>query len=563
MCAAVSGNTVAENQYRLHSIRISKLLVVLFIQALVAIVAGQPVAREEGIPVTDPLVIAKCGTCHARDARGNMERISWERSTPEGWQEALKKMLLEKRVALSPLEARSIVSYLSSSHGLAPEEAKPVMYYAERRIHDETQIKDGSPLDGCAKCHPVARIVSWYRSAEDWKELADTHAKQYKAEPNDAAVAFLSKTAPLHTLEWKSWSARESRPDVQGRWLVSAHVPGRGIYYGEMQVDPGTAPEEFNTRVTLQSIRDGSSLVRTGQILIYGGYAWRGRSRGAAPANIAPDDPSKEAREAMWLSPDQTRAEGRWFWGQYQEFGFDVELRRPSPSATLLAIDRQSLKIGSMASAIRLFGDNLPSQLTPSDLNFGPGIIVRRIDTKGAREIVAVVDVAASAAPGRRDIDLRGSVLKDAVAIYDRVDFVKVTPESSLAGFGSVKYARGFGQFEAIGYQRGPDGKLHTADDLELGPIDAAWSMEVFYAVDSSGNDKIGKVSPAGLFTPAAESPGINYDIWVMATAVNETNKDGRPLVGKGYVVVTVPEYTFNGRNYVRDLDRWIEEGTW
>ncbi|MGA3204629.1 MAG: hypothetical protein ABSF12_19225, partial [Bryobacteraceae bacterium] len=50
--------------------------------------------KEEGIPVTDPLVIAKCGSCHASDDRGNMQRISWERTTPEGWQNALKQMIL-------------------------------------------------------------------------------------------------------------------------------------------------------------------------------------------------------------------------------------------------------------------------------------------------------------------------------------------------------------------------------------------------------------------------------------------------------------------------------------
>ena len=35
---------------------------------------------EEGIPVTNPLVIEKCGTCHAKDDKGNLSRISWERS---------------------------------------------------------------------------------------------------------------------------------------------------------------------------------------------------------------------------------------------------------------------------------------------------------------------------------------------------------------------------------------------------------------------------------------------------------------------------------------------------
>src|SRR5258708_35915420 len=54
--------------------------------------------REEGIPVTDPLVIAKCGDCHARDEQGNMQRISGARTTPEGWQNVLKRMILVKGV---------------------------------------------------------------------------------------------------------------------------------------------------------------------------------------------------------------------------------------------------------------------------------------------------------------------------------------------------------------------------------------------------------------------------------------------------------------------------------
>ena len=49
--------------------------------------AAKPPA-EEGIPVTDPVVLAKCGGCHTKDAKGNLSRISWERATPEGWEEA-------------------------------------------------------------------------------------------------------------------------------------------------------------------------------------------------------------------------------------------------------------------------------------------------------------------------------------------------------------------------------------------------------------------------------------------------------------------------------------------
>ncbi|MBV8845142.1 MAG: quinohemoprotein amine dehydrogenase subunit alpha [Bryobacterales bacterium] len=540
-------------------IRITKALLPIIL--LLTRVAGQSPAPEEGIPVTDPLVIAKCGPCHAKDDRGNLERISWMRTTPEGWQEALRKTVLDGRLTIAPAEARAVVKSLSGSHGLAPEEAQPVAYYAERRIQEEG-IDDDNPLTSCTKCHPAARPLSWRRSPKEWEQFVETHAKEYKFDLNPRTITALSKTTSLHTPEWTGWSARTARPDLSGRWLVTAHLHGGGKYTGELQVERGSAPDEFSTRIKLKSTKNGFEVVRTGQTVIFGGYQWRGRSRGVNPPN-SPEDASNEARESLWFSPDLTRAEGRWFWGQYQEFGFNVELRRPSTGATLLAIDSQSLKIGSKSNAIRLIGDNFAAQVSPADLSFGPGVTVRRIVSGNATEIVVEVDVAANATPRKNDVSLHGSVLKGRLAIYDRVDYLKVTPESSLAAFGNANYQRGFGIFEAIGFQRGPDGKAHTADDLDLGPIDATWSMEVFYAVDSSGNDKIGKVSTAGLFTPAADNPGVNYDIWVIATAVKEFSKDARPLVGKGYVVVTVPEYTFNGRRYIRDLDRWIEEGTW
>src|SRR5262245_37605992 len=83
---------------------------------------------EDGIPVTNPLVLAKCGGCHQKDDKGNLSRISWERATPEGWEQAIKRMVRLNGVKLEPAEARSILKYLSTYHGLAPEEARPVMY---------------------------------------------------------------------------------------------------------------------------------------------------------------------------------------------------------------------------------------------------------------------------------------------------------------------------------------------------------------------------------------------------------------------------------------------------
>jgi quinohemoprotein amine dehydrogenase len=171
------------------------------------------------------------------------------------------------------------------------------------------------------------------------------------------------------------------------------------------------------------------------------------------------------------------------------------------------------------------------------------------------------VDVGANAALGERDVSLRRLVLHKALAIYDRVDYVKVAPESTLAAFGDRQRARGYQQFEAIGYQRGADGKLHTTDDVELGPIDgASWSLQVFYEKEGGNFDYVGKMSETGFFIPNTQSPQNNFDVWVIATT-KETDAKGIPLIGKAYLVVTVPSYTFNGRRYVRDLGRWVDDG--
>jgi quinohemoprotein amine dehydrogenase len=533
--------------------------------AILLTVAMPPFVRgqtEPGIPVTDPVVLARCGTCHTVDERGNMARISWARATPEGWQAATKRMIAENDVSVTPLEARGIVKYLSTRNGLAPEEAKPVMYAAERRIHDESETANDSLQDSCARCHQAALALSWRRTADDWKRFAARHGERYQFTPEPAAIDFLIKAAPLHTREWDAWSVRARTSDPGGRWLVTAHLPGRGNFYGEMDVEATGGGDEFLTRTRLRSV-DGTSVVaRTGRALAYGGTTWRGRSSGSSSASAAPEDPANTAQEAMLVAPDGSSAEGRWFWGQYQELGFDVKMRRPSSDPILLLVEPQSFKAGSNSNQIRLIGDRFPAQVTTADVIAGPAVTVRRIVSSTPGEIVAELDVAPDASSGRRNIAFRSSTLERGVALYDRIDYVKVIPDSSLAAFSNDTYLRGYQQFEAIGYQRGPDGRQHTADDLELGPVDVAWSMEVFYEVDQSKQDRVGTVSAAGFFAPAAANPGVNHDVWIIATAKNEKRADGKPLVGKSYLVVTVPTYTFNGRTYVRDLDRWIEEGS-
>lgn len=532
---------------------------------------------EEGIPVTDPLVIAKCGTCHRNDDKGNLTRISYERATPEGWEEAIKRMVRLNGLTLTPAEARAILKYLSTYHGLAPEEAKLVMYMAEHRIRDE-EIPNETVRGTCMTCHALGKPFSWRRTRDDWKLLANMHVAFYaqadvwfrragapnpgpgapQPPPNaklpvEDTLDFLGKSYGLHSVEWSNWQARMRAPKLAGRWAVSAHITGKGKYFGEVVIAQGAAEDEFTTRVKLQSVKDGSKIERSGSGLVYAGYAWRGRSQGAAaPSNASPDNLLREMREAVVFSPDQSSAEGRWFWGEYQEFGVDVSLTRISADPLLVTSDLSALKAGAQNVRVKLMGVNLPADAAIADLDFGSGVKVKSLVSHTPTELVVDVDVAANAVSGKRDIAFRRAVLPGAVAVYDRVDYLLVTPESTIARLGSDVHPKGYQQFEAVGYQRGADGKPHTADDVELGVIDSTFSMEEFLAVYGDDDKEfIGSLSQDGFFTPSLDGPNPqrkfsrnNYgDVWIVASAKDEKGKDGKPLVGKSYLVVTVPSY--------------------
>ena len=510
-------------------------------------------AAEEGIPVTDSLVKEKCAACHPSDEGGNMKRLSWERATPEAWGLAIQRMTLIDDVDLTPEEKDHILQYLSTSHGFAPEEATAVAYDVERRIHEETGIP-GPVTKTCARCHNFARILSWRRSLADWKEFSQLHALRYNFEANEEAISFIANRAPLHTAEWSAWSGRPAGKSMSGRWLVTASSLGRVRYYGEMEVTSNGMDGNFDTQFTLQSVRDGKTVRRTGHGTMYGSCAWRGFSKSVNAVNSAPDDLSNEAREVLTGAPNELSANGRWFWGQYQELGFDIKVQRASPESTLLGVESPLLKTGSQSNRVRLFGDGFPASVSPANFDFGPGLTVHRIVTSSPQEIVVEVDVGRKAPVGKRTIGFGRSTLSNAIAVFDRLDYIKVTPESAMAAFGGSNRDRGYQQFEAIGYLNGPDGKRHSDDDIELGPVDVMWSMKIFY--ESEGQtDSVGAVSPTGLFVPAADSTKNNFDVWVIAQAKAHKDPDGQPLEGKAYLVVTVPFYIFNGRRYVRDLE--------
>lgn len=531
---------------------------------------------EIGIPVTDKLTIEKCGACHTADNKGNLSRISWTRATPEAWSQAIKRMVKLNGAQLTPEEARNVVKYLANSHGLAPEEAKTVMYIPERRILDETIIPNDNVRQACAACHAFGVPMSSRRTRNEWALLQNMHVALYSQaevqlrrpaspEPGQSAPAegakkptggevaldYLTKAAALHTPEWAAWAPRIRDPKLAGKWLVTADVPGHGKFVGEMTIQPGKDGDELGTTTTLRSLTSGETITRKGSGLVYTGFSWRGRSQGNLTME-KPDDLQSVMRETMWFAPDQKSAEGRWYWGEYHEFGVNVKMTRQSADPSIASVTPYAIKAGSKGIDIHIYGANFPKTLTPQDLDLGAGVAVKKIVSVAPNEVVATIDVAADAVSGQRDLALHGTVLEKALPIYKKVDYLKVTPETGLAHLGGTKYAKGYEQFDVIGFENGPDGKPRTADDVALGPIPVTWSVEEFSTV-SYDDDKafVGALSQTALFTPALEGPNPkrkfsrnNYgDVWVVATAKTEKDSFGKPLSARAYLVVTVPTY--------------------
>ena len=525
-------------------------------------------ASEEGIPVTSQLVIDKCSSCHKKDEKGRLTRISWERTTPEGWQQVIKRMVRLNGLTLTPDEARRIVKYLSDQQGLAPEEARPAFYEAERRATDE-KVPDDSLRSTCVICHSLGRVLSQRRSKEEWDLLANMHVGLYPVvafqgfyrfppppnaqtppepdprHPVEKAVEYLAKSYPLTTPEWGAWHANMRAAKLQGRWLINGYQIGRGPIYGEMTVDSNELEDEFTTRTTLTYIKDGKVSKRTGRGIVYTGYSWRGRSTSS-------DDPAEE-REAMLVSRDWSTMEGRWFWGSYDEFGMDVTLRRIGSEPVIAGLDRRALKSPSASEQVTIYGANLPADARFSEIDFGPGVKVKRIVNSRSDALTVEVEIAAGAANGLRDVSVRQAFAPGAVAVYDKVDYIKVQPDAGMARLGGIHYPKQFQQFEAIAYNRGPDGKPQTADDVSLGIVDAEWSIDEFPGTfDDDDKDFVGSLDKNGFFTPSVEGPnpkrkkGVdNYgDVWVVASYKPKVAPgDAAPLKARAYLVVTVPLY--------------------
>jgi quinohemoprotein amine dehydrogenase len=547
-------------------------------------------AADEGIPVTDPEVVKACGSCHVPDDKQRMTRISYRRATPENWELTIRRMMSLNNVQIAPEVARRVIKSLSDSHGLAPEEARPIMFDAERRLIDFTYSGDKETHELCSRCHSIGRVLSERRTKDEWSGLIAMHRYYYPGidgasggfrrggpgspgnqggavgrgsgdsgagrgrgdapdtqQPMDKALNHLVGALPLASSEWNAWAAAMRAPRLAGRWALSGYEIGKGPAYGIVTIaDRPDAPDSFTTDGRITYTRSGQTVTRRSRAIVYTGFQWRGRSADT------PDDPGTW-REVAFIERNLQEIKGRWFTGAHDETGIDVTLRRVSNDALVSGTDVSALRASTTAQRVRVYGVNLPDRPAPADIDFGQGIKVSRI-VGGSPEVLTVeVDVAADARMGPRDISFGGSTRPSAFVVYGKMDGIRVIPQAGMARLGGVTMPARAEQFEARGVSYGPDGKPGTADDLDLGPVDALWSLEEYTATFKDDDVKyVGEIAPSGLFTPNVEGPNPNRpgnrnnvgDVWVVASyAPQGAGAPAKPLRARAHLLVTVPLY--------------------
>ena len=528
-----------------------------------------PAKPEIGIPVTNKAVLGACGSCHRPDDKGQMSRISFQRNTPEGWQDSIKRMVSLNGLKLDPAVGREVVKYLSDNLGLAPEEAKPAAFEVEKRIVYDQDAFVAEDIKGvCNACHSVGRIISQRRTRSEWELLIAMHRGWYPLvdrqvyrrlgpvprdrgpdgrppdtrHPSEKAIDYLSQKYPFETPEWASWAATKRSPRIEGTWALTGFEAGKGAVYGRVAiVAVPNAPDEFSTETTFTYARTGEQVKRTGRTMIYTGFQWRGRSTAGAPN-------APVYREVMLVDRDWRGIEGRWFTGGYDEIGMDVQLRRVGNELTLLGADRAGLKKGASGQTVKIYTLNAPASVQAGDLDFGPGLTVSGASVAN-NVITATVAVADGAAVGPRDIVIAGAVKPGAVVVYDKIDHVRVLPEWNMARTGGVNFPKGFAHFDAWGYMNGPDKRQGTPDDIRIDVVDATWSMEEYTATLADDDIQfVGAIdAKTGLFTPNNEGPNEQRsgernnigDVWVVATY----NGDGAPIRGRAHLLVAPPVY--------------------
>ena len=528
-----------------------------FVLGVTLCFGGQPAWSQE---MTGPALLeTRCSGCHPpHEEGGKLESIEHQRKTPEAWEMTIYRMLRTHGVNLEAGEARILIKYLSDQYGLAPSEVEPFRYALEKRNNTIEQHVPKEVKGTCVACHSYARIALQRRTPELWGRLPDLTAALLPNIENQVAstgllgdfwytlvrkesVPYLTQTYPFDSAAWQQWQAKPE-PNYAGVWNVVGHDPGKGgAYTGRMTLS-ASENDGYAGRLAYD-FADGSRLSGTTTVTMYTGFQWRG---------VAEVDGGQTHKEIFFANEDGTLISGRRLLTLVGDLGMEETLYRNTGQARFLAVSPTALKVGERAT-LRLFGMNLPESLTAAAISLGPGVTVQSLRRVDADTVMADVVVGKKAKVGARQARIRGVDGERPLAVYETVDYIRLSPEQAFARPGGIRTPKIFQQFEAVGYANGSDGRKGTDDDVRLGRVGpVTWNLnEYVKRVNDDDVRFVGALDAHGLFTPAADGPnpkrhlsqGNVGDVWVEAWY--RPNGARRPLGARAHLLVMPAKYNF------------------
>ena len=496
------------------------------------------------------IINSKCTACHSGTLETGLSRISDQRKSPEGWYMTISRMQ-RHGLDLTAEERMSAVKYLSDNQGLTPAELMPYVYVLDKTPNAMEEGKDELLTEMCVRCHSEARIGLQRRTADEWRGLVNFHVAQFisfevQAQArdrdwfgvaNNEIVPYLEVNFGKDEKVWKAYQESVKDFEIPTKWSVHGHTPGKGDFKAELTF---TKNSDETYAVTMRSeYADGKKAVAEGTGIVYSGTEVRAsmEQNGVAMQQI------------MHVNPEDGTFVGRVYETLHNENGSVLKATAADKKETAIAgVYPKGIKVGEKAM-LTIVGSNLSDKVKLSG-----SVKVLKTLKQSANEIVLEVEAAKNAKPSQSSITIGSAVFENSFAVYDKVDYVSVTPDYAISRTGSeaknAKILKQYATFEAIGFSNGADGEKGTADDIDLGVLPVTWNIEPFdeQAVEDKDVLYAGSINRyTGKFTPSEDglNPKRTYstnnvgNLFVVATYLQGDEQ----IDGKAHLIATVPKF--------------------
>ncbi|MCG3709625.1 quinohemoprotein amine dehydrogenase subunit alpha [Aliarcobacter butzleri] len=448
------------------------------------------------------IIDTKCIACHTETSQG-LSRISEQRKTPEGWFMTVDRMQKDHGLVLTKKEEQSVVKYLSDTQGLNYDENINLRYILEQTPNYQENFENSTFVEMCARCHSGARVGIQRRTQSEWDNLVNFHlgkfpTLEYQALARDRDWLNLAQTEIVPYLAKtygndKKFELKEI--EFEGNWNLVGHKLGDGDFSATLKL---TKTSKDNYKVILNgTFIDGRKLEASGTAIVYSGYEFRAKL----------DIQGVSYNQVFAVNPETLQLTGSMFETLHpEEYSYVKGLKSTDKKTAILGVYPSALKAGKTTN-ITIIGNNLDKNIKLSQ-----GLKLNKILEASSNKLVLNVTASSSYDVKQIDFTLNSKKFEKEFTVYKKLDGLSVTPSYAISriGDGGGAMPKQNAIFEAYGIIAGSDGKIGTADDINIGKVDAKWSIEPFdeRAKEDEDVKYVGTMdSFTGRFTPSFAGP--------------------------------------------------------